>query len=240
MDAELAALEPALDIGPQANPVRIARHFRRALLDARRLETPYRHWRLVETLPEWVAVGLISLPIAPLLIDDCGGVRDLDNSKRTFLTPETQADFPVCAMLAQALQRPEVVSLAGETCGFHADGSYLRVEYIQDIDGAWLKPHCDVPQKLCSMVVYLCTGPHAKDWGTDIYDENVRPIGRSSADFNSATIFIPGANTWHGFEKRPIHGVRRLLEINYVHPSWRDRDQLCFPDQPCSTAPDAC
>ena len=74
MDAEVTALEPALEIGVQADPVRIARHFRRALLDARRMETPYRHWRLVETLPEWVALGLISLPIAPLLIDDCGGV----------------------------------------------------------------------------------------------------------------------------------------------------------------------
>ena len=41
-------------------------------------------------------------------------------------------------------------------------------------------------------------------------------VGRSSATFNSAVIFIPGKNTWHGFDKRPIIGVRRLMEINYV------------------------
>ena len=216
------------DVSPQA----LARHFRRALLDAHRLDTPYRHWRLIEALPTAVANALISLPIAPPLIDDCGGVRDLDNRRRCFLAPALQADFPVCAALAEALQRPEAALLAGETCGFVAEGSYLRIEYIQDLDGAWLKPHCDVPEKLCSMVVYLCTGPHAKDWGTDIYDSGLRPIGRSSADFNSATIFVPGANTWHGFDKRPIRGVRRLLEINYVHPSWRDRNQLCFPHRP--------
>jgi len=45
-------------------------------------------------------------------------------------------------------------------------------------------------------------------------------------------IFVPGPNTWHGFERRPIEGVRRLMEINYVRPSWRDRDQLAFPDRP--------
>jgi len=26
--------------------------------------------------------------------------------------------------------------------------------------------------------------------------------------------------------------VRRLMEINYVRPNWRRREQLAFPDQP--------
>ncbi len=213
-------------------PDQIARHFRRALLDCTRDDVPYRHWKLVEALPEALCWGIISLPIAPLVIDDCKGVRDVDNNLRTFITPQLQADFPLLADFAAALQRPEVGGLAGATCGFQADGSYLRMEYIQDIDGAWLQPHHDVPQKLCSMVIYLCTGPDAKDWGTDIYDNDKRWFGRAAAIFNSAAIFIPGENTWHGFEKRRIRGIRRLLEVNYVHPSWRDRNQLCFPDQP--------
>jgi len=68
--------------------------------------------------------------------------------------------------------------------------------------------------------------------GTDIYDEQKKWVGRSSAAFNSAVIFVSGPNTWHGFDKRPIRGVRRFIEINYVHPSWRDRNQLCFPTRP--------
>lgn len=212
----------------------IARHFRRALLDSQRHEDPYLHWNLQEVLPESVCLGIISLPIVPLLIDDCGGVRDRDNNKRTFFTPHLQSRFPVAARLAEALQRPDAARLAGEMCGFQAEGSHLRIEYIQDIDGAWLEPHHDVPEKLCSMVVYLCTGPDAGDWGTDIYDSRKHWVGRSSAEFNSAAIFIPGEDTWHGFEKRRIVGIRRLLEINYVHPSWRDKNQLCFPDRPVS------
>lgn len=211
---------------------KIARHFRRALLDCKRNEVPYTHWSLIDVLPEALSLGIISLPIAPLLIDDCRGVRDVDNNKRTFFTPALRADFPICNSFAEALQRSDVARLVGQTCGFDPEGSYLRMEYIQDIDGAWLEPHHDVPEKLFSMVIYLCTGPEAKNWGTDIYDDKLQWFGRSSAEFNAATIFIPGENTWHGFEKRKISGIRRLLEINYVHPSWRDRNQLCFPDRP--------
>jgi hypothetical protein len=31
--------------------------------------------------------------------------------------------------------------------------------------------------------------------------------------------------------KRPINGVRRLLEINDVRPIQRDRDQVALPDR---------
>ena len=82
------------------------------------------------------------------------------------------------------------------------------------------------------MVIYLCLGPDAKGWGTDIYDSDKKLVGSSSAEFDSAVIFIPGENTWHGFEPRKIVGVRRLMEINYVRPSWRSREQLSFPDRP--------
>ena len=36
-------------------------------------------------------------------------------------------------------------------------------------------------------------------------------------------------------DKRPINGVRRLMEINYVR-DWRDREQLAVPDQPITCA----
>ncbi|MHB8455452.1 MAG: 2OG-Fe(II) oxygenase [Acidiferrobacterales bacterium] len=214
----------------------IARHFHRTLLDAARDERPYRHWNLTDALPESLCHAIVSLPIAPLQIDDCHGVRDTDNSKRSFFIPALQAGFPQCAAFAQAMQRPEVARLFASTCELDVDGSYLRMEYIQDTDGAWLKPHCDIPEKLFSMVIYLFTGPETAQWGTDIYDCQRRWIGQAQGVFNSGIIFIPGPDTWHGFEKRRIIGVRRLLEINYVRPNWRDRDQLSFPDRPITTA----
>ena len=218
-------------------PAAIADHFCGALKASLRKEDYYRRWVLKAVLPESLCVGVLVLPICPPWIDECGGVRDLNdnNKKRSFFTPQLQADFPACAVFAQAFQRPEVARLFSETLGIPADeieGSYLRIEYIQDTDGAWLEPHRDIREKFFSMVIYLCTGPEAKNWGTDIYDHDKKWVGRSNAEFNSAAIFKAGKNTWHGFDKRPIIGVRRLMEVNYVRSSWRDREQLCFPDRP--------
>ncbi|MFI4996992.1 MAG: 2OG-Fe(II) oxygenase [Hyphomicrobiales bacterium] len=217
---------------PLPDLTEVADHFAGALSRAKRSDTPYRHWLLSNVFPEQLCVGILTLPIAPPLFEDCEGVRDTQNDKRTFITPQLRSRFPVCEVLAEALQRPEIARLFAETCDIDLSGAHLRTEYIQDLDGAWLKPHRDIPEKLFSMVIYLCTGPDAKDWGTDIYDAELRQVGRSSATFNSAVIFVPGPNTWHGFDRRPINGVRRLMEVNYVRSDWRDRDQLAFPDKP--------
>lgn len=222
---------------PVPEPAAIAAHFVNALGQSVRKDWPFTHWALKETLPEALCVGVLCLPIRPPIIEDCAGVRDHkgNNAKRSFFTPELQADFPTCAVFAEGFQRPEVARCLQQTLGRTAEemeGSYLRIEYIQDTDGAWLKPHCDIPEKLFSMVVYLCTGPEARNWGTDIYDADQKWVARASAEFNAAAIFMAGSNTWHGFDKRPIIGVRRLMEVNYVRPAWRDREQLCFPDRP--------
>jgi len=214
----------------------VARHFCQSVRSARRADWPYRHWKLGDVLPEALCTGILTLPIAPPQLGKTDGTRNTYNKQRSFITPLLREKFPTCQVLSDALQRPEVARLMAETCDISVEGSYLRMEYIQDTDGAWLEPHRDIPEKLFSMVIYLFTGPDANDWGTDIYDGERRWVGRSSAKFNSAVVFVAGANTWHGFEKRPIIGVRRLMEINYVHPSWRDRNQLCFPDCPISVS----
>ncbi len=212
----------------------VAEHFCSALRIANRTETPYLHWKLNDVLPEEMCTGILTLPIAPPVLGDTDGTRDTYNRSRAFFTPTAREQFPACSVLCDALQRPEVALQLEETVEIEADGRFLRIEYIQDTDGAWLEPHRDIPEKLFSMVIYLCTGPEAEDWGTDIYDADRKWVGRSSAEFNSAVIFIPGKDTWHGFDQRPIKGVRRLMEINYVR-DWRDRDQLAFPDRPVTT-----
>lgn len=214
----------------------MARHFSRSVRESRRDDQPYRHWLLKDVLPIDICTGILTLPIAPVMLGRTDGTRGSYNNARCFLTPSMRERFPTCAVLAEALQRPDVARLMSETCEFDVAGSYLRMEYIQDVDGAWLEPHHDIPEKLFSMVIYLFTGPDAAEWGTDIYDNDLKWAGRSAGAFNSATIFIPGANTWHGFEPRTIIGVRRLMEINYVRPSWRSRDQLSFPDKPITVA----
>jgi hypothetical protein len=35
-------------------------------------------------------------------------------------------------------------------------------------------------------------------------------------------------NTWHGLEKRPMHVVRGLMEIDYVSDAWRDGSHVAL------------
>lgn len=216
-------------------PEAVATHFLRSLRQSQREDKPYRHWKMRDVLPEDMCTGLLTLPIAPPVIADRDGTRDTYNDTRAFFTPRLRSDFPACAVLCEALQRPDVAGALADTFSISPNGGFLRIEYIQDTDGAWLEPHRDIPDKMFSMVVYLCTGPEARHWGTDIYDDEKRWIGRAAADFNTAVTFIAGPNTWHGFDKRPIRGVRRLLEINYVK-NWRDTGQLAHPECPISLA----
>ncbi len=221
-----------MEYPPLPTTAEVAAQFRTALHGAERADRPYRHWKLRDVFPRDLCTGILTLPIAPPLLGETDGTRASYNAARCFITPALRARFPTCEVLAAALQLPAVAAALAATLAVPVAGSFLRMEYIQDIDGAWLEPHRDIPEKLFSMVVYLFTGPDAANWGTDIYDAERRWVGRSAGTFDSAVIFVPGPDTWHGFEKRRINGVRRLMEINYVRPTWRDRDQLAAPESP--------
>jgi hypothetical protein len=111
-------------------------------------------------------------------------------------------------------------------------GTYLRIEFAQDIDGFWLEPHTDLGVKVFTMLLYVSKDQRHRDLGTDIYDVQKQHVGRSPFIPNGAMVFIPSNSTYHGFEKRPIEGIRTSLIINYVTDEWRAREQLSFPDEP--------
>ncbi|MCW5723963.1 MAG: hypothetical protein KIS81_03300 [Maricaulaceae bacterium] len=196
---------------------------------------PFRHWRLRDVLPADLAQALSALPFAAADIADTYGKRASHNSTRQFFGAETLAAHRACRELAEAFQNPSVVARINALSGAVMDGANLRVEYCLDRDGFWLEPHTDIDAKRFTMLLYLTQGPGAETLGTDLYDQGLRQADTASAAFNSAFFFIPAADTWHGFEKRPIPGVRRSLMINYVGPEWRARHELCFPDQPVTS-----
>lgn len=201
-------------------------------LDNSRLETePFRHWYLRDVFPDEACNGIKTLPIAPPPIEDTEGKRETHNDTRTFFSAENLHRFEVCRDMAGALQSPATVRKVEDTCGITLKGAFLRIEYCQDTEGFWLEPHTDIAEKLFTMLVYLSTDPGSGKWGTDIYDEHMTLIGSAPYGFNYGLIFIPRANTWHGFRKRPIDGVRKLVIVNYVADDWRDRHQLAYPDQ---------
>ncbi len=209
----------------------ITETFVQCLDNSRVVTAPYRHWPLRDVFTEDACNAIKALPFEPTSIEDTEGKRETHNSTRTFFSPESRRRFDVCGALAEALQSAASARKLEETCGITLKGSFLRVEYCQDTDGFWLEPHTDIAEKLFTMLVYLSRDAGSEEWGTDIYDEDMRHVGAAPYEFNCGLIFIPGANTWHGFRKRPIEGVRKLVIINYVVEEWRARHELSFPNQ---------
>ncbi len=212
-------------------PLAAGSHVRRALLHACRDDRPFRHWTLRDVLPATIWPLLLALPFAPPAIADTAGRRETNNASRLFVSEDARARLPACAVLAEAFQDEATVGLIGDLCGVDLTGSFLRIECCLDTAGFWLEPHTDIGAKRLTLLIYLSLHPDAANWGTDLLDGAGRLVGRASGAFNTGLVFVPGADTWHGFAPRPIAGVRRSLIVNYVGPEWRARHELAYPGQ---------
>jgi hypothetical protein len=193
---------------------------------------PYPYWVLEGCLPAHVVDDVTALPFEAPDLEGVSGKRELHNKTRSYFDAENRAQFPVCEDVAQAFQDPKLLAHIAETFGAKLDGTYLRIEFAQDRDGFWLEPHTDLGVKTFTLLLYLSKDPQHANLGTDIYDTQKKHLGRSPFKPGGAMIFVPSDITYHGFEARPITGIRKSVIINYVTDEWRAREQLAFPDRP--------
>jgi hypothetical protein len=210
----------------------IVRSFIKSIDSGKRSDQPYRHWLISNCLPRDTVDDVIALPFEAPSLDGVSGKRELHNNTRKYFDVDNRTHFPVCEAVAQAFQDKRVTRHIEKAFGTNLKGTYLRIEFAQDIDGFWLEPHTDLGVKSFTLLLYLSKDPSHKDLGTDIYDGDKRHFGCSPFASNAAMIFVPSNNTYHGFDKRPIKGVRTSLIINYVTNEWRAREQLSFPEAP--------
>lgn len=202
-----------------------------ASLDARRaFERPYRHFFVENVLPPSVAAALRDLPFGAPQLDGISGRREVHNDTRSYFDAANMARYPVMKVLADYWQSREAVRAISRAFDAPIDDTFLRLEYALDIDGFWLEPHTDLGVKKFTFLLYLSEGH--EDLGTDIYADRETHFGVSPFTPNSAMVFVPSDRTWHGFEKRPIRGVRKSVILNYVTHEWKAREQLSFPDAP--------
>ncbi len=94
--------------------------------------------------------------------------------------------------------------------------SYVRVEVICDREGFWLKPHCDIKEKLMSGLIFVNKTNESEDLGTDFYNEKLEKVKTLPYKHNYGYLFTSGTNTWHGMEKKKIVKERRCIQVNYV------------------------
>ncbi len=219
------------------SPSDVKESLRRSLDAADAHKTPYPHWILRNVLPGDTYAVLKDMPFPVADLGGVSGTREAHNADRVYFSGENLETFPAAGAMAEAFQDSETVARLAKAFGAKLDDTFLRIEYAQDADGFWLKPHTDIGVKMFTMLVYMSDDPQHADLGTDIYADENTHVGRSPFEPNAAMIFVPATNTWHGFEKRPIHGIRRSIIVNYVTNAWRAREQLAFPEQPVAAAP---
>jgi hypothetical protein len=186
---------------------------------------------MTNCLPPTLLDEVLKLPFAAADLEGLSGKRELHNDSRRYFDVEGRSLYPCMEAISNAFQDDHVTSSIEEVFGCDLDRTYLRIEFAQDVDGFWLEPHTDIGVKKFTFLLYLSKDSFQADLGTDVYDSNKKWVGRTPYQSNCGMIFVPSTITYHGFEKRPINGVRKLLVINYVTDEWRAREQLAFPDR---------
>ncbi len=192
-------------------------------------DTPYRHWTLNDMFPADVVAALSTLPFPVPDLEGVSGARELHNNTRCYFDQDNRELHPVCGAAAAAFQDPVTVGAIMDATGAAIEDCYLRIEYAQDCDGFWLKPHTDLGVKKLTLLYYLADAPGQEDLGTDVYENAETWTKRAAFAPNTAMMFVPSDHTWHGFEPRQIKGVRKSVIINYVTDEWRAREQLAYP-----------
>jgi hypothetical protein len=194
-------------------------------------DAPYKHWTLNHLLPGQVVDALMALPFKAQETHGQSGKRELHNDTRTYFDQRNIERFPVCEAVASAFHDDAIVAAITQATGADLDGTLLRLEYAVDKTGYWNKPHTDLGVKRLTLLYYLAEEGQ-EDLGSDIYAAEDRWEKRVPFRRNEALMFVPSNNTWHGFEQRPIHGVRKSVILNYVTEAWNDRWQLAYADTP--------
>ena len=135
---------------------------------------------------------------------------------RCFVTKGNEKQFPNLVKFINELQSNEVHKTVSKMINKDLSNSYVRVEVICDREGFWLKPHCDIKEKLMSGLIFVNKTNESEDLGTDFYNEKLEKVKTVPYKNNYGYLFTSGPNTWHGMEKKKINKERRCIQVNYV------------------------
>lgn len=149
------------------------------------------------------------------------GKRDGANDFRVFVTRKTS---PELAELFSYYNTNQSRDYFSNITGVDCSEGHLRIELCQDSPGFWLEPHCDIPEKLITLQIYLDTGK--QDWGTSIYNKSQDIYCTIPFVHNTGWLTNANSKCIHGVQKNKVDGIRKSVIINYVFGAWRDKDQL--------------
>jgi len=135
---------------------------------------------------------------------------------RCFVGKNNSKDYPHLTNLIEELRSKDIHSYISKLVEKDLSKSYVRIEIICDRQGFWLKPHCDIKEKLISGLMFINPFNESENLGTDLYDKSLNKVKTIPYKNNYGYFFSSSPNTWHGMEKKKIKKERRCLQINYV------------------------
>ncbi|MDB9937488.1 hypothetical protein OAD13_05500 [Candidatus Pelagibacter sp.] len=195
---------------------------------------PFKHWELNKPLSEEAIQEIVKADIANVADHNLtyDGTRAIDGGAaefregiasggkaikfRCFVTKENANEFPGLVKFIHGLQARETHQKISELIGKNLSNSYIRVEVICDRKGFWLKPHCDIKEKLVSCLLFVNKCNESENLGTDFYNDKLEKVKTVPYKNNYGYFFTSSQNTWHGMEKKEIVKERRCLQVNYV------------------------
>ena len=214
------------------------------LNNSKKSEDPFTHWELNKPLNDLQIEEIVKADIEDPSKHNLNydGTRAIDGGKgefregitsggealkfRCFITKDNSKNFPNLTKFINELQSKETHEFVSKLVNKDLSKSYVRVEVICDRQGFWLKPHCDIKEKLISCLLFVNKSNEDESLGTDFYDRNLNKVKTVPYLDNYGYFFSSGPNTWHGMEKKEIVKERRCLQVNYVtfKTDWRVED----------------
>ena len=183
---------------------------------------PFPHWELDSPFTNELINELndVNISDAPRSFDgtraaDAGG-DGLDGKLRVFLESDNSENLSNGMELIEDLRDKDVIESIQDKIKKDLSNSFIRIEYISDRKGFWLKPHLDIKEKLMTMMLFINTYDESEKLGTDFYDTDMKLVKTVPYRHNTGYFFASGNNTWHGLEKKEINIERRCMQINYV------------------------
>ena len=202
--------------------------------NSKKFEKPFEHWELNKPLTDSQINEIINAEIDNPIEHDLNydGTRAIDGGEgqfregitdggkalkfRCFITKENSNNFPNLTKFINELQNKNTHENISKLIDKDLSKSFVRVEVICDRAGFWLKPHCDIKEKLMSCLLFVNKHNESEELGTDFYDNNLNKVKTLPYRDNYGYFFSSGPNTWHGMEKKEIAKERRCLQVNYV------------------------
>ena len=203
--------------------------------NSKKFDDPFIHWELNKPLTEEQINEIINADIANPIEHNLNydGTRAIDGGEgqyregisdggkalkfRCFVTKENSSQFPGLTKFINELQNKNTYEKISSLIGKDLSSSFVRVEIICDRKGFWLKPHCDIKEKILSSLIFINpSNIESENLGTDLYDEKLNKVKTVPYKNNYGYFFTSGPNTWHGMEKKEIKQERRCVQLNYV------------------------